>query len=66
MAIETTTKKVLIEAARLRSVFKNKLPDSVHLATALESDCDVFVGNDKKIKAGDSIKLIILDNYTAR
>lgn len=63
MKVKPVTRKVLIEAARLRSVFKNKLPDSIHLTTALESGCDIFVGNDKKIKVGDHIKLLILDNY---
>lgn len=65
LKVKPVSKKILIEAARLRSVFKNKLPDSIHLATALESGCDVFVGNDKKIKAGDAIGLIVLDSYTA-
>lgn len=63
LKVKPVSKKVLIEAARLRSVYKNKLPDSIHLATALETGCDVFVGNDKKIKVGDSIELLILEQY---
>lgn len=63
LTVKPVTKKVLIEAARLRSVFKNKLPDSIHLATAFITGCDIFVGNDKKIKVDDSIELVILDSY---
>lgn len=63
LTVKPVTKKILIEAARLRAVFKNKLPDSIHLATAFATGCDTFVGNDKKIKADDSIRLLILDSY---
>ena len=63
LKVKPVTKKVLIEAARLRSVYKNKLPDSIHIATALKTGCDVFVGNDKKIKVGESIALLILEQF---
>lgn len=63
LTVKPVTKKILIEAARLRAVFKNKLPDSIHLATAFATGCDTFVGNDKKIKVDDSIRLLILDSY---
>jgi len=61
LKVKPVTRKILVEAARLRSLYKNKLPDSIHLATALAAGCDVFVGNDKKIKAGSEIGLLILD-----
>ena len=63
LTVKPVSRKVLVEAARLRSVFNNKLPDSIHLATALTTGCDAFIGNDKKIKVGDSIELVILDSY---
>lgn len=63
LTVKSVSKKILIEAARLRSVFKNKLPDSIHLATALENHCDLFIGNDKKLKTGSHIKRIIIDEY---
>jgi predicted nucleic acid-binding protein len=37
---------VLLEAARLRATTKLKLPDAIHLATALHSQCDAFLTND--------------------
>ncbi len=63
LQVKPVSQKILIEAARLRSIFKNKLPDSIHLATALASSCDVFVGNDKKIRVADSIQLVTLDDF---
>lgn len=65
LTVKPVTKKILIEAARLRAVLKNKLPDSIHLATAFATGCDTFIGNDKKIKVDDSIQLVILDSYEA-
>jgi len=55
---------LLIEASRLRSLAKNKLPDSIHLATALQCDCDIFIGNDKKLKISGDIEKIILEDLT--
>ncbi len=54
MPVSRTT---LIKAAELRALYKNKLPDSIHLASAIEHNCDVFVGNDKKIKIGSEINI---------
>lgn len=63
LTVKAVSKPILVEAARLRSVLKNKLPDSIHLATAMETHCDVFVGNDKKIKVEEGMELIILDSF---
>jgi predicted nucleic acid-binding protein len=37
---------VLVEAARLRATTKLKLPDAIHLSTALHYQCDSFLTND--------------------
>jgi predicted nucleic acid-binding protein len=37
---------ILEEAARLRATTRLKLPDAIHLATALHLQCDSFVTND--------------------
>lgn len=52
---------LLKEAAKLRGLYKNKLPDSIHLATALQEKCNVFISNDGKIKAPDNIKLLTIE-----
>lgn len=41
---------VLVEAARLRATSKLKLPDAIHLATALHHQCDSFLTNDDLFK----------------
>ena len=60
LQVKKVSRNILIEASRLRSVVNNKLPDSIHLATALQAKCDIFIGNDKKLKITNDIKKIIL------
>jgi predicted nucleic acid-binding protein len=55
---------LLKKSAQLRGMYKNKLPDSIHLATALSENCNVFITNDIKIKVPDNIELLALKNIT--
>ncbi|MBL8907199.1 MAG: PIN domain-containing protein [Rhizobiales bacterium] len=48
---------VLLNASRLRSELGNKLPDAIHVATALAEDCDRFVTSDKGIALPSGIDL---------
>lgn len=57
LKVMPVSRATLIKAAELRALYKNKLPDSIHLASAIEHNCDVFVGNDKKIKIGSEIDI---------
>jgi len=41
---------ILLEAARLRADLSMKLPDAIHVATAVHARCDGFVTNDRRIK----------------
>jgi len=56
--------KLLKKSAQLRGIYKNKLPDSIHLATALSENCNVFITNDVKIKVPNNIELLALKNLT--
>ena len=57
LQVEPITRDILIKSAQLRAELNNKLPDSIHLATAIEHGCDIFVGNDKSLKANSEIML---------
>jgi predicted nucleic acid-binding protein len=43
------TKSAFITAAHLRATYKIKLPDALHIATAIENDIEVFLTNDREI-----------------
>jgi predicted nucleic acid-binding protein len=60
LTVKPVTRKILVQASRLRAQTKNKLPDCIHLATALVHACDIFVGNDRRLNTGEEINSIIL------
>jgi predicted nucleic acid-binding protein len=51
------SRAILIEAARLRGETGIKMPDAIHVATALEAGCGVFVTNDRRIKVAAKIRI---------
>lgn len=63
--VEPISRSVLVQSAKLRGALghklgiKVKLPDAIHLATALATGCKVIVSNDKGfLKAARSLPLI--------
>lgn len=54
------TRAVLVEAARLRATTTLKLPDAIHVATAVQTNCAVFLTNDTRIQALPGLEVIQL------
>jgi len=54
------TKTAFITAAHLRANYKIKLPDALHIATAIENHMDVFLTNDREIPAMREITVLQL------
>ncbi|HZZ43250.1 MAG TPA: PIN domain-containing protein [Tepidisphaeraceae bacterium] len=53
----------LIESARLRAGSTLKLPDALHLATAILSGCDIFLTNDTHFRLPTSpINILLLSD----
>ncbi len=50
-------REVLIRAAVLRAGSGLRTPDAIHLATALNLNCDIVLTNDKRIKSVDGIEI---------
>ena len=50
-------------AALLRAEYNFKSPDAIHAATALESRCDTFIGNDKIFSRLPKIRYIHLNDF---
>ena len=59
------TREILMRSAQVRCELSLKLPDAIHMATAIEHTCQVFVSHDKKLKAPDGmLKLSMGGSYT--
>jgi predicted nucleic acid-binding protein len=56
------TQPILREAARLRAATKLKTPDAIHLATARQAGCTLFVTNDAGFRGLVGLPLVILDD----
>ncbi len=60
MSVVTISKNILKIAAENKATYNNKLPDAIHLATALEEECDIFITNDTNIKVPVVMEKLIL------
>ncbi|MDQ7036931.1 MAG: type II toxin-antitoxin system VapC family toxin, partial [Anaerolineae bacterium] len=48
-------------AANLRARYNLRTPDALHVATAIEAQCDAFLTNDLGIKRVSEITILLLD-----
>lgn len=56
---------VLLSAARIRAKRSSvKLPDAIHLASAVALGCTAFVTDDRRFKAPEGIKLMEVNPFT--
>jgi len=54
------TATVCERAARLRAIYRFKLPDALHLATAIEHGCGLFMTNDAQLARCSAIAVEVL------
>ena len=56
-------KTVALRAAEVRSEYKYfKALDAIHLATAMLTECDVFLTNDNQLRQAKNIRVVTADN----
>ncbi|MDR6757460.1 putative nucleic acid-binding protein [Mycoplana sp. BE70] len=48
---------VIVQAAEIAAELKLKLPDAIHVATAIVAGCDAFLSNDRGIRAPAGIEI---------
>lgn len=58
-------REIAKQSARLRAVYNLRIPDSVQLATALHSNCDIFLTNDDKLKRVQEIEIVVISELTS-
>jgi predicted nucleic acid-binding protein len=60
LAVVPIERPILLEAARLQAQLKLRLPDAIHIATAIATDCPTVLSNDRRLQAPPGIKLVRL------
>ena len=53
-------------ATNLRAAYNLRTPDAIHVATALETGCEIFLTNDNGLKRLSEIRVLILDDVNVR
>lgn len=51
MKVKAVSRGILRQSASVRAEMGLKLPDAIHMATAIDQDCKTFISNDKKLKS---------------
>lgn len=60
------TRQIITASARLGADARMKLPDAIHVATAIAAGCEVFLTNDRGIRAPAPLRVLLLCDLAAR
>ena len=50
MKVRPVSREILRQSAHVRAELELKLPDAIHMATAIDQGCKTFITNDKRLK----------------
>ncbi|PPD43250.1 MAG: PIN domain-containing protein [Methylocystis sp.] len=59
--LKPVTRDILLETADLRQAAPHRLPDAIHIVTAIQSGCTYFLSSDKRIKTPSGMSLVYPD-----
>lgn len=60
LAMVPVSRAILVDAAHLRASSGLRLPDAIHVATAVAAGCSVLLSNDRRLKVPDALQLLAL------
>ncbi len=58
LSVVPVERAILIEAARLQAALTLRLPDAIHVATAVAAGCSALLSNDRRIKVPTGLALV--------
>lgn len=56
------TSEIAISAAAIRARYGLRTPDAMHAATAVKSDCDALLTNDRDFRRVNDLNVLVLDD----
>lgn len=62
LEVQPVNRTILVLSAELRVTLGNKLPDSIHVATAIGAACGVFLSSDRRIRLPDGLVRISVED----
>lgn len=57
------SRQLLIQAAHLRAELNMKLPNAIHVASALLLDCDSLLTNDQGMRTPENLRVFQLNEF---
>ncbi len=60
--IVSITVEIAVSAAAIRARYRLRTPDAIHAATAIKSDCDAILTNDRDFRRLQDINVLIMDD----
>jgi predicted nucleic acid-binding protein len=60
LAVLPIERSILIEAAMLQAKLRLRLPDAIHVATAIAAGCHTLLSNDRRLRVPPVIELLRL------
>ena len=61
--LTTANEEICLQAGFLRGALGMKTPDSLHVATAIKQNCDLFLTNDAGIRVPKNMRCILLSEF---
>lgn len=62
LSIYEVNESISITAARIRRDYKFRLPDSIHLSSAIFSKAQTFITNDQRLKNFKELRITMIEN----
>ena len=60
LKVKAVSRNILISSADARNKLGLKLPDAIHMATAIDQKCKTFITNDRKLTAPEGMERIYI------
>ncbi|MGQ7792068.1 type II toxin-antitoxin system VapC family toxin [Faunimonas sp. B44] len=61
LQVVPVSRTILVRSAEVRAALGNKLPDAIHVATAMDCSCNVLVSSDRRLRTPSEMVRVSVD-----